>query len=241
MPVVSRKMTPNGESHKRFIERNERKEIRMATMLKKGAKAESAKPEKEEKAKKGPMRTPVSEKDRDGDRFGLTYGLRLNETFVKVLRDNEDPKKGHKSDEELIQFFAKEFENRHNKAILYNVREIRWRYNVGKLTPDADGNPVRPEVQSNKYDEDGNMYERRKTSTGMSEEEKAMKIEERREVEGKRREEEDEKISGAEDRLAALRQKIEDRRAKWEEKNGPLQETQPVKKADKAKVKVKAK
>lgn len=230
MPVVSKRMTTRGESFPRFLERNERKEIRMATTLKKVAKSET--PANEEKKEKGPIKTPVSQNLRDGDRYGKTLGLRMNETFVKVLQENEDPKKGRKTDEQLIDFFSKEFENRHNRAILYNVREIRWRYNVGKLTPDAEGNPSIPKIISNKYDDEGNVYERRKSSSsaGMTEEEKAMKIEERRTFEAERRVDEDEKIEKAEAKLELLRQKIASRREAWEVKNGPLQETQPAKK-----------
>lgn len=229
MPVVSKKMTSNGEAHRRYLERNERKEILMALKFKKKEKAEEVKEEKKEKKEKGSTapKTPVPPADRDGDRYGKSWGLKLNETFIRLLTENEDPKKGHKDDEQLMQFLLAEFPNRHNKGILYNIREIRWRYNFGRFTSEDGRTP--PDLISQKYDENGNVFERTKvTKTGMSPEEAAMKLEDRKKKEAERREEEDAAIAKSQERHYKLIEKINVRRENWEQKNGPLQDNQPV-------------
>jgi hypothetical protein len=224
MTLVSRQMTSRGETHRRFLQRIERKEINMAIKLKKQAEPEKKAPAEQKKSTR--LETPVKPADRDGDRYGATLGLRLDETFVKVLVDNEDPKKGHKTDEQLMEFLLKEFPNRHNKGILYNVREIRWRYNFGRFTSEDRRTP--PDLISVRYAEDGTPFQKKSTKTGESEEEKAMKLEDRKKAEAARREEEDSKISKSQERHDALVAKMTERRANWETKNGPLQDNQPV-------------
>lgn len=232
MPVISRKMTFNGESHKRFLERNERKENRMKmSPSTKAIKERVGEPEgKRVQPLIGTPENPAPQKERDGDRYGVTTGLRMNAAFCKLLQNNEDPKKGHKDDDELREIFLAEFPNRNNKGILYNVREVRWRYNFGKLTLDSKGNPQPPEVQSIRY-QDGEAFVRRTSKTGMSAAEQALKLEERQSNERERRTTEDEKFAKAEKRFNELREKIDARRKAWEEKNGELPgEAKPVEK-----------
>lgn len=211
-----------------------------ATVLKKKEGAKSEDKPRIAKPRLSEVETPVKPADRDGDRFGVSAGLRLNEYFCKVLEENENPKKGHKDDEQLMQMFLAEFPNKHNKNILYNVREIRWRYNTGRLTPDTDGNLIPPEIQSLQYDADGNVKEKRKTLTGMSAEEAAMKLEDRQNLERERRLEEDTALAKLQERLEKNTARITTRRETWEKKNGELpdvEEEAPKEKSEKKKLK----
>lgn len=234
MPLTSRHMGSTAQSYEKFVERRERKERNMATMLKKKDKAEldkkdaksskssKAAVEKPEKVKREKGQ-PVEPSKRDGNRFGKTWGLPMNETFVKLLRNNEQAKTGHKTDEELMKWLGEEFENRENKSILYNMREIRWRYNVGKLTPNEDGENSPPELQSVRYNPDGSAWVRTNRKTGQSSEERALTLEKKREVEVTRRADEDEALAKAQERVESMTTKIEERRAAWIEKNGPFE------------------
>lgn len=246
MPLTSRHMGSTAQSYDKFVERRERKERNMVTMLKKkdrkAEEAEAAKKSSKSKVEKAEPKKrergePVEPSKRDGDRYGKKWGLKLNETFERLLRENENAKTGHKTDEELMKFLADEFENRENKSILYNMREIRWRYNVGKLTPDSEGNNVPPELQSVRYNSDGTAFVRTSKKTGQTAEERAMSIEKKREVETTRRADEEEARARMKERMDTLETKIAERRAAWEEKNGAFEEEEaaPEKPAKKLK------
>lgn len=174
-------------------------------------------------ALKKPQSKPVAAKETkdegpNGSTRGMTWGLPLHQTFKRLLKENF---KNHWDDEKLIDWLLKEFPNRENKNILRNIREIRWRYNFGKLDEDKEGNPHAPAEKAVRYNTDGSVY-MKAVKAGMSEEEKAMKIEERRELEIERRKAEVENIAKLEERLKAAREKMKTRQDAWEERNGKL-------------------
>lgn len=190
-------------------------------------KVPAVKPKEEKKIVEGP----------NGSTKGITWGLNLTATLRRLME--EQPKK-KLDDERLIDFLLKEFPNRENKNILRNPREIRWRYNFGKLHEDKDGKPHAPEVQVLRYNPDGTVYAKT-VKAKMSAEEKAMKIEERRELEVERRAAELESLAKAEERVTKLREKITARQTEWEKRNGVLPSEKPKAEAKKPKFTVKKK
>ena len=163
---------------------------------------DSAKAEKVLK-KAAPVAKPVEENN--GSTKGIKWGLNLHATFRRLLEENF---KAKKTDEELMQFLLAEFPNRENKNILYNIREIRWRYNFGKLHLDKDDVPHAPEKQSVRYMEDGSVYEKKTAKPKLTEEEKAAREAERKEKAVEHRAEMIESVEKAEERLEKLRTKL---------------------------------
>lgn len=181
------------------------------------------KPTQKVVAKVAPKVTEKAESaaDHNGSTRGLKWGLNLHQTLRRVMEEQPQKKM---DDDGIMDFLLSEFPNRENKNILRNVREIRWRYNFGKLHEDKDGVPHPPKVPAVRYNPDGTVYEKKTAKPKLSDEEKAMKIEERRDAETDRRKAEVETVAKAEEKLAALREKIATRQSEWEGRNGPLVE-----------------
>jgi hypothetical protein len=155
----------------------------------------------------------------NGSTRGLKWGLNLHHTLRRLMEEQPQKKL---DDEKIIEFLLSEFPNRENKNILRNVREIRWRYNFGKLHEDKEGNPHPPKVPAVRYNPDGTVYEKKTKVPKLSEAEKAMKIEERREVEIEKRKAEVEALAKAEERVVKLKERIATRQSEWEKRNGAL-------------------
>jgi hypothetical protein len=171
----------------------------------------------------------------NGSTRGLTWGLNLHHTFIRLME--EQPKK-KLDDEKIIDFLLKEFPNRENKTILRLPREIRWRYNFGKLHEDKDGNPNPPAVKALRYNPDGTVYEKA-VKAKVTAEEKALRAEERKSKELERRAEELKQLADAEDRLAKMKERITTRQTEWEARNGKLEVEKPTIKKPKVVIKKK--
>lgn len=217
------KLKPATEKFSTAVKKTPKEELAEKLAAKKGKPAKADKP------------APAKKNEKDGDRFGLTTGKKMSQVFIDMLVANE---KKHQTDEQMIEFLLKEFPNRANKNILHNMREIRWRYNFGKLTVGEDGEPVAPELQSRKFDENGKEIVRVAGSGGLTEAEKAERLAARREKEVEKRAEHDAKIAKLEARKIELEEAEVTRRAEWEEKNGAFEvvEEAPKKKTLKKKV-----
>lgn len=170
-------------------------------------------------AKKETKKPEADKPKNDGNVFGLTLGKRVNATIRHIMENNF---KNKWTDDQIREFMGKEFPNRVTKNILFNVREMRWRYNFGKLHEDKDGNPHAPAEKAVRYNADGTVYTANVGKPKMTDEEKAMKAEERKEKEVERRAAEIESLAKAEANLVALRERITTRQIEWDAKHGPL-------------------
>lgn len=97
---------------------------------------------KELKAQKGAGKTK-----------GLTTGLRLKQSWAKVMQENF---KSKMTDEQIHKFMVKEFPHRKARTLrdVSGVALARRRYNKGRFTKG-----VVPEVESVPYDERGKVTE----------------------------------------------------------------------------------
>lgn len=193
------------------------------------------KPAKEKKVVVKEKKEPVH----DGKFRGKTWGLRLHDTFKRMLQENFKLKR---TDDEMVKFLLKEFSEREPKNILYNMREIRWRYNCGELFKNENDERVPPQVKSVPYDKDGNERVRVVKHPKLTAEEKAVREAKRIDGELERRKEEVERLCKLEAKIVELRTSITERQSAWDAKYGPLKEeekTEEVPPTRSKKVKVK--